>query len=238
MYSLTAITVLVSLASQSLGAPTPSGITARKPALSGSGPTRSGDGSVAAGWPATSDWLAFDDLWTANVATIGASCTGGIQNSAAETANIKTGILSAASAYNVDSRYILATIMQESHGCVRVGTTALGNANPGLMQDHDGDYNCVGVAAGACTATEISGMINDGTGGTLYKSTGGNGLEQEIAKAATLGGASAAQDVYIAARLYNSGDSSYQAGDDLSNPPDATPAYCQDIANRLIGYVF
>lgn len=83
-------------------------------------------------------------------------------------------------------------------------------------------------------------MINDGTGGTLYKTdgTGGSGLEQELAKAPSLGGASLSQNVYIAARLYNSGDYSYSAGDDLSDPPDATPSYCEDIANRLIGYVF
>ena len=176
--------------------------------------------------------------WNLNVGTINSGCTGGVQNSAAETANIKSGILSAASAYGVDSRYILATIMQESHGCVRVGTTAGGNANPGLMQDHDGDYNCIGVAAGQCSATQISGMINDGTGGTLYKPTGGSGLQQELAKAPSLGGTSPSQNVYIAARLYNSGDFFYKTGDDLSNPPDATPEYCQDIANRMIGYVF
>jgi hypothetical protein len=179
------------------------------------------------------------DRWNLNVGTINSACTGGVQNSATETADIQSGISSAASAYGVDSRYILATIMQESHGCVRVGTTAGGNANPGIMQDHAGTHNCVGVAAGQCSADEINGMINDGTGGTLAEgSAGGSGLEQELAKAPSLGGTSASQDVYIAARLYNSGDFSYSTGGDLSNPPDGTASYSSDIANRLIGYVF
>ena len=173
------------------------------------------------------------------MASINSGCTGGVQNSAAETADIKSGIQSAASAYKVDSRFILATIMQESHGCVRVGTTAVGNSNPGLMQDHNGSHNCVGVAAGKCSAAEISGMINDGTGGTLSQgSNGGSGLEQELKKAPSLGGTSTSQDVYIAARLYNSGDSSYKKGGNLSSPPDGTASYSSDIANRLIGYVF
>jgi hypothetical protein len=145
--------------------------------------------------------------------------------------------------------------MQESHGCVRVGATSGGNLNPGLMQDHNGDYNCAGAPVGGCSQTEIQGMINDGTCGTrgcttlswlyhanhqiVYKgSSGGSGLQQELQKAPSLGGSSTSQDVYIASRLYNSGDYSYQAGDNLSAPPDGTASYSSDIANRLIGYVF
>jgi hypothetical protein len=175
-----------------------------------------------------------------NVGTINTACTGGVQNSAAETQQVHDAILHAASQYGVDSRYILATVMQESHGCVRVGATGTVVNNPGLMQDHNGIYNCIGAPAGQCSNDKIQGMINDGTGGTLYKTdgTGGRGLQQEIAAAPSFGGKSASQNVYIAARLYNSGDFSYQTGGDLSNPPDATPSYCQDIANRMIGYVF
>jgi len=73
----------------------------------------------------------------------------------------------------------------------------------------------------------------------VYKgSAGGSGLQQELQKAPSLGGSSTSQNVYIAARLYNSGDYSYNTGDNLSNPPDGTASYSSDIADRLIGYVF
>lgn len=128
--------------------------------------------------------------------------------------------------------------MQESHGCARVKSTAVAHPNQGLLQDHDGDYNCIGVPANQCSVTQINGMINDGTGGTLNKATGGSGLQQLLAKASSLGGTSASQNVYIAARLYNSGDWSYQTGGDLSKASYSIPTYSQDIANRMMGYVF
>ncbi|KAF4635405.1 hypothetical protein G7Y89_g2693 [Cudoniella acicularis] len=208
------------------------------PAGPGRGPTRSGDGS-GSGWPSVSDWIPFEQMWSLNLNLINTQCTGGIQNSAEETQAIHDGIESAAKQFKVDDRYILATIMQESKGCVRVPSTSLGVSNPGLLQDHDGDNNCSGAPVGGCSTSTINGMIVDGVNGTLQKGAdGGNGLSQLITKAATLGGTSESQNVYIAARLYNSGDNSYKTGDDLSNPPDATASYCEDIANRMIGYVF
>jgi len=130
-------------------------------------------------------------------------------------------------------------MLQESHGCVRVAPTANGVNNPGIMQDHNGSHNCVGAAAGACSTDEINGMLADGVTGTAYVgSAGGSGLQQTLAKAPSLGGSSPAQNSYIAARLYNSGDSSFQAGGDLSAGAGATPSYVSDVANRLTGYVW
>lgn len=217
-------------------ADTSSSTGAAAPALSGRGPAYSGDGSVAAKWPAQSQWISFESMWSLNVKNINSQCTGGIQNSATETQEIHDGIVAASSQYGVPEQFILAVILQESHGCVRVGqTTSPGAAvpNPGIMQDHNGSHNCVGAAVGACSSAEITGMIADGVDGTSE----GRGLKQEMAAAPALGGASTAQNVYIAARLYNSGDNSYTKGADLS-AGGATSSYPGDIANRMLGYVF
>lgn len=47
--------------------------------------------------------------------------------------------------YHIDHRFILAEVLTESSGCVRVPTTggeATGIWNPGLLQDYDGYYTC------------------------------------------------------------------------------------------------
>ena len=65
-----------------------------------------------------------------------------------EVERIRNAIASVAQATQVDHRFILAIIMQESGGCVRVASTlspGSGVPNPGLMQDHDGSFNCVGI---------------------------------------------------------------------------------------------
>ncbi len=51
----------------------------------------------------------------------------------AELADMKTAIQAIASTTGVDARMILAVIMQESTGCVRVITTEYSVFNPGLM---------------------------------------------------------------------------------------------------------
>lgn len=56
------------------------------------------------------------------------------RNSDAETEEMKNAITEVANSTGVDSRFILATIMQESTGCVRVITTEYSHFNPGLMQ--------------------------------------------------------------------------------------------------------
>jgi len=83
-----------------------------------------GNGTVAAGWPAQSSWLDFDTLWNYNVPIMQQSCVNDgwstENDSDQEVADMKTAIQAVASDSGVDERFILAIIMQESNGCVRV----------------------------------------------------------------------------------------------------------------------
>lgn len=105
--------------------------------------------------------------WEANKdAVIAKSCSNngwGKDNSATETANIKSAIEKVAKESKVDHRFILAVVLQESKGCVRVPTTANGVNNPGLMQSYQGTGTCYGKST--CSDSEIVQMIRDG--GTL-----------------------------------------------------------------------
>ncbi|KAI9741568.1 MAG: hypothetical protein M1818_004374 [Claussenomyces sp. TS43310] len=171
-------------------------------------------------FPDNTKWVNFEDMFTANEVYMRESCANngwGANDSDDEIADIMSGIEAVAAASLVDHRFILAVIMQESVGCVRVPTTDNGVSNPGLMQSHDGstyDPNN--------PASSIQQMISDGTQGT----TAGDGLVQ---------GLNSYGDVYEAARVYNSG--SISSDGNLSNGNGATPCYVSDIANRLTGWV-
>lgn len=192
-----------------------------------------GNGSPSEGWPTQDDWASFEDLWAANEPTMMSSCSEFDEqnNSQQEISDIKSAIESASSKYGVDSRFILAVVMQESQGCVRVDTTVGSVSNPGLMQSHDGSGTCNSGGPGApgtipCPSSQIQQMIDDGTGGT----SSGEGLKQALASAPS---GSGAQAFYEAARIYNSG--SIAAGGDLGQGV-ATHCYSADIANRLTGW--
>ncbi|KAJ5949549.1 hypothetical protein N7454_001133 [Penicillium verhagenii] len=184
----------------------------------------SGDGSVAAGWPAKSQW--FNN----NKNTMFSSCGwwGEADNSGPEVGEIWNAIEAQAAATYVDHRLILAVIMQESGGCVRAPSTYGSVRNPGLMQSHDGTGTCNdnNNVQNPCPNSEIDQMIADGTGGT----SSGDGLANCI----NLTGYSDAQAIYGAARIYNAG--SIPSSNDLG-APGATPCYASDIANRLTGWV-
>ena len=147
-----------------------------------------GDGSKAAGWPDKSAWVTFEAAFTANSPTMLAT------DSQSEVDTIKSSIQSVSASTGVDPLFILVNIMQESSGNVRVGSTAVANGNPGLMQSHAG-VSCAGQTP--CPDNVITQMIQDGTGGTAT----GDGLQQAIAQA----GGNDAATVYKAARIYNSG---------------------------------
>lgn len=134
----------------------------------------------------------------------------------------------AAAATGVDHRLILAIIMQESHGCVRVQTTNGGVRNPGLMQDHNGAATCNdnGRVQNPCPSATIYQMISEGTAGT----NSGDGL----ANCVNQSGRSDVSAFYRAARIYNSG--SISSTGQLQNGI-ATHCYASDIANRLTGWV-
>ena len=110
----------------------------------------------------------------------------------------------------------MAVMMQESHGCVNVGTTSNGVTNPGLMQSHNG------VKFNAADATNsITQMIKDGVTGT----SSGDGLVQLINQYG---------DPWKAARAYNSG--SIAPSGNLNDGNGATASYVMDVANRLRGW--
>ncbi|GKZ24994.1 hypothetical protein AbraIFM66951_000461 [Aspergillus brasiliensis] len=191
-----------------------------------------GDGSTADGWPAKSDWLSFDAMWDANKdAIIAKSCSNngwGADNSATETANIKSAIEQVAKESKVDHRFILAVVLQESKGCVRVPTTANGVGNPGLMQSHQGTGTCAGKST--CSKSEIVQMIHDGAVGTSVD--GGYGLATYL----NLADRTSVAAYYRAARLYNSGVNSLASTTNLDLADGATSCYASDIANRLTGW--
>ncbi len=97
--------------------------------------TFTGNGEVADGWPNQSEWLSFNVMWNNNLADIlSISCSAFSQpnNSPAENNDIMSAIQSIAGTTGVDERYILAIVLQESNGCVRVPETNFGVANPGM----------------------------------------------------------------------------------------------------------
>jgi hypothetical protein len=190
-----------------------------------------GDGSGTDGWPDMAAWGDWSDLWATNAAVMQNTCGWngwGDDDSSTEIADIQTAIEQVSGSTGVDERFILAIMMQESEGCVRVPTTGNGVVNPGLMQSHDGSGTCAGVDP--CPQDEITQMISDGTAGT----SSGDGLEQLIAQAEAYLATSTAQAFYAAARLYNSGSADYT---NLDDGLGSTPCYASDVANRLTGWV-
>ncbi|KAG5985065.1 hypothetical protein E4U55_001806 [Claviceps digitariae] len=191
-----------------------------------------GKGSTSEEWPAQSEWVSFENMFENYKSQMFKSC--GRQhppqtdNTESEVAAIYEGIQQAAAATGVDHRFILAIMMQESHGCVRSPTTNYGVRNPGLMQDHDGNASCNenGVVQYPCPASTIYEMILEGTAGTRL----GDGLANCMNRA----GESDVSAFYKAARIYNSGAISFTG--DLQNG-FATHCYASDIANRLTGWV-
>ena len=86
-------------------------------------------------------------------------------DSGSEIDEIESTIQAISSQNNVDSRFILAIIMQESNGCVRAPTTFGSVPNPGLMQSHDGPGTCNsgGTVLNPCPQNEITQMVTDGS---------------------------------------------------------------------------
>jgi len=189
-----------------------------------------GDGSTAAGWPSQDSWGSWDDLWKANVPLMQKSCVwnGWVgDDSESEIQDISTAIQATAKSTGLDARFILAIMMQESKGCVRVPTTNNGVVNPGLMQSHNGAGSCFGMSP--CPSSSIQLMIKDGAAGT----TEGPGLKQLFAQAQGKVNNHGSQAYYATSRLYNSGSADYA---NLDSGLGSTPCYASDVANRLKGW--
>ncbi|KAF1983688.1 carbohydrate-binding module family 50 protein [Aulographum hederae CBS 113979] len=190
----------------------------------------SGDGTVAAGWPLAANWVdTFENMFQLNKPNMLSSCAQFNQTNPTidEVRSIFYGIKNITSSSGVDARFILAIVMQESNGCVRVPTTDNGVRNPGLMQCHNGTATCNdgGVVRDPCPNETVGLMVKEGVLGTAY----GDGLKQTLAKA----GVTDTSKFYRAARLYNSG--SIDASGDLGKGV-ATHCYASDVANRLTGW--
>ena len=130
---------------------------------------------------------------------------------------------------NIDPRFVLAIVLQESAGCVRVPTTDSTHDNPGLMQSFAGAGSCNsdGRVQNPCPGTEIYQMVVDGTNGTLA----GPGLVQDLSYQGMRG----AMGYYRSARLYNSGSLPW---DQNLSEGGSTSSYASDIANRLTGWAY
>ncbi|KAI0811668.1 putative muramidase [Xylaria sp. FL0064] len=189
-----------------------------------------GDGTVASGWPDISGWGSFDELWNANLPLMQQSCGWngwGADNSASEINDILNSINQVSSQQGVDNRFVLAIMMQESKGCVRVPTTNNGVVNPGLFQSHNGSGSCAGV--NPCPTAQILQMVTDGVAGT----SSGDGLKQTLATTSAHYGNTGSAAYYAAARLYNSGSVDYT---NLGNAFSSVACYADDVANRLTGW--
>ncbi|KAK3670076.1 hypothetical protein LTR78_010016 [Recurvomyces mirabilis] len=174
-------------------------------------------------FPNPDKWISFQDLWNGNLYAMKHACKNlkvGKDNSDKDNEYIYAAIQDRAAASLVDHRFILAIILQESHGCVRVGetTSSTGITNPGLMQSHNGK-----VYSETHANASIWQMVQDGTQGT--NQSAGYGLVQNL----DLYG-----NAYSAARGYNSGY--LPTSGNLSEAAGATACYVSDVANRLTGW--
>ncbi|TFL07902.1 hypothetical protein BDV98DRAFT_579157 [Pterulicium gracile] len=197
--------------------------------------TYKGNGTPDQGWPLSSLWRSFDDLWNINIARSAGACRwqGVGANTDSENAALRAAILKYAAQSGLDARFILVSVEQESDMCVRVGTSVSPNAgirNPGLLQCATGVHTCNDEEAGVpllnpCPAAQIDGMISDGVGFTTDW-----GLKQVVERS---GGAQFVSSYYKGAVLYNSGvmPPSGNLGQGRSNA-----CYASDIANRLMGW--
>jgi hypothetical protein len=130
----------------------------------------------AADFPDQSRWVDFDAMWNYTKSAMQTGCGNeGIspQDTNEQIGEIFNAIQTISQNSLVDHRFILSIIIQESIGCVWVGTShdQDGDPNPGLMQSAGGvsyDPNN--------SQSSINQMVMDGTQGTAS----GDGLVQAI----------------------------------------------------------
>jgi hypothetical protein len=198
--------------------------------------------------------------WSANTKALEAGCeTWGVaDNTSSEISELESVIRSVAAVAGIDPRFVLAVVMQESKGCVRVITTNGAVNNPGLMQSHNGPGSCntqgqvqdpvsdilrVAYSWGVFRSSSLRPQIRNAdseffqcpeseirqmVSDGVQGTPSGDGLVQAMSEAGTSG----AQQYYRAARIYNSGSIS----DGVLSVGGSISTYCSDIANRLLGW--
>lgn len=106
--------------------------------------TYNGDGT-SGNFPTIDNWVNFLDMWNNNNASMLTACSDlgyDTDNTADDVGNIWDAIDTVATETELDHRFILAVVLQESGGCVFVKTTYSDAPNPGLMQSYDGSGSC------------------------------------------------------------------------------------------------
>ncbi|TVY71427.1 hypothetical protein LSUE1_G006464 [Lachnellula suecica] len=212
-------------------------------------------------FPAKSKWISFTDMWNNAQSALKESCSNiestGPGDSAAQITDILSSIQQVADTSLADHRFIFATIMQESSGCVNVETSK----NPDPTQPDNPSF----AATTAFTSTQpvsdpkefcsLEFLTDNGHRG-LMQSAGGSSFVGNSASAAaqaasitqmiidgtqgTAKGDGLVQcinqygNIYEAARCYNSGTVDPS---DLNNGEGATSSYVNDIANRMTGWL-
>ncbi|MCJ1249408.1 hypothetical protein MMC30_006632 [Trapelia coarctata] len=163
-------------------------------------------------------WMSFESMFALNkqysLLPIG--------DTPAEAIAIYNAIVSVSKVAKVDARVILAVVIQESTGNVRVPCTHNSVQNCGLMQSYnpaDTAYDPNNMQA------SITQMIVDGTQGTLA----GPGLVQLFNGQ----GVATKGNLWNVLRAYNSGCVNFN---NLSDGTSATASYVSDVANRLLGW--
>ncbi|PPJ56399.1 hypothetical protein CBER1_00698 [Cercospora berteroae] len=204
-----------------------------------------GNGSAQEGWPQMSEWLSWEELVDANKGRLAGACKYWEvpENSPAEIDTLLDLTPRISDEGGVDPRVVLAMMLQESHGCLRVPETQGSHRNAGVLQSHNGNGTCNTnmIEAGSpgsmkdpslistdCSSRQIEAMIRDGILGT----NAGRGLMQLMDQEQGQGYLDA-QMWYRVARAYNSG--SVDESNDLEKGA-ATHGYCSDVANRLVGW--
>ncbi|RFU25437.1 hypothetical protein B7463_g10901, partial [Scytalidium lignicola] len=173
----------------------------------------------ATSFPLMSTWIDFNDMWNINAVN---QLNFFPLDTAAIQADMKASILSVSEQSLIDSRFILAIVMQESTGNVGVGCTNNGIENCGLMQASAGSV----PFDPSNPVSSIQQMIVDGTQGT----SGGAGYVQLLNGGPGL--AVTNGNPYVAARAYNAGSID---ANNLSSGITSTASYVSDVANRLAG---
>lgn len=168
-------------------------------------------------FPGKETWKDFDTLFNANVPSMRIK---GDQQSDID--RIKVALQQVGPQYNIEPRVLLAIMMQESHGDVGAFTTTSSDGLPtgGLFQC----WNCPGFYQQyGLSQAQITSMVD-------------GGAKHFKGDLDAFGGCMEPRCVYPALRSYNSGPNAVNQNN-LSEAPNATPAYVSDVVQRLGGWV-
>ncbi|MCJ1465787.1 hypothetical protein MMC07_004406 [Pseudocyphellaria aurata] len=170
-------------------------------------------------FPNQNRWLSFDALQTRNLDTMK------LGNTVETVGDIFKAILVVSSSANIDSRIVLAMVMQESSG--QTFKDGDWHQSSGLMQvQPQNDEQGIRCTQNDCSSAKITGMIMQGVLGTAKgNSPVAPGIAYWLRRY---------KNLPMALRAYNSGQ--VPDKDDMSIATSiSTASYVSDIGNRLMG---